>query len=341
MYRYPSLATLHRGDSRKGDHQGVCLCMLPPVKSPTHTQWKRVRRQRKALKCTLHKVKQSEIVPGGVFMSYQSKTSSPFLRATIAPDHPPSSSWRLRGVAVLRIVFGLVWAIDASFKWQPAFINSFTTYLTKALGGQPPAMEAWITFWLRVISIHPHFLAYLVAITETTIAVCLILGAFSNLVCGIGVLLALMIWSTAQGFGGPYGPGSTDIGVGIIYTLVFCGQFLTCAGMSYGVDRHLASRLGRWNFLASGPVKTQKHLSLPLFYVPVSMLPTVQVQQGEQDGDLLHRKPFVDSGTIPISQSPAAHNTAVSRSSRLEGIKRQRLAPLMDFNAWDNHSSSV
>src|SRR6266568_2001919 len=87
---------------------------------------------------------------------------------------------------------------------------------------------------------------------------------------GVATLLTLMIWSTAQGFGGPYGPGSTDIGVGIIYTLVFCGLFLACAGISYGLDRHLATKLGRWSFLASGPVRKGKHLSLPLFYVPVS-----------------------------------------------------------------------
>lgn len=273
-------------------------------------------------------------------MSYQSETSSSFLRAIIAPYYPLATSWRLKGVAALRIVFGLIWAIDASFKWQPAFIDGITTYLTKALNGQPPAVGAWINFWLRVISIHPHLFVYLVAITETTIAVCLVLGAFSNLVCGIGVLLTLMIWSTAQGFGGPYGPGSTDIGVGIIYTLVFCGLFFTSAGMSYGVDRHLATRLGRWSFLASGPVKTEKHLSLPLFYVPVSTLSTVQVQQGKQDGELVHREPLVGTRTIAVSQSPAARKSATSKSSRLEGIKRQRLAPLMDFNDETDTSSA-
>ncbi len=35
------------------------------------------------------------------------------------------AGWRLQGIGVLRIVFGLVWAIDAWFKWQPDFINNF------------------------------------------------------------------------------------------------------------------------------------------------------------------------------------------------------------------------
>src|SRR5256886_3031064 len=36
-----------------------------------------------------------------------------------------------------------------------------------------------------------------------------------------GFLLSLIIWSVPEGFGGPYGPSSTDIGTGIIYAFVF------------------------------------------------------------------------------------------------------------------------
>ena len=32
-------------------------------------------------------------------------------------------------IALLRIAFGLVWAIDAYFIWQPAFANNFVSYL--------------------------------------------------------------------------------------------------------------------------------------------------------------------------------------------------------------------
>jgi hypothetical protein len=38
------------------------------------------------------------------------------------------AGWRLQDIGVLRIVFGLVWALDAWFKWQPDFINNFTDY---------------------------------------------------------------------------------------------------------------------------------------------------------------------------------------------------------------------
>ncbi|HEY8868391.1 MAG TPA: hypothetical protein VIM30_03270 [Candidatus Limnocylindrales bacterium] len=46
--------------------------------------------------------------------------------------------WMLAGMAIfafvglLRITFGVVWAIDAWFKWQPDSINNFTAYLTGA-----------------------------------------------------------------------------------------------------------------------------------------------------------------------------------------------------------------
>jgi hypothetical protein len=60
------------------------------------------------------------------------------------------------------------------------------------------------------------------------------------------------IWTTAEGFGGPYQAGSTDIGAAIIDPLVFAGLFLSSAGLYYGVDRGFTEKLGRLGFLASG-----------------------------------------------------------------------------------------
>jgi hypothetical protein len=58
--------------------------------------------------------------------------------------------------------------------------------------------------------------------------------------------------SSAEGFGGPYVAGSTDIGAAIIYPLVFAGLFLSSAGPYYGVDRKVTAAPGRFGFLASG-----------------------------------------------------------------------------------------
>lgn len=174
--------------------------------------------------------------------------------ARSAPPGQVVAHWRLVGMGVLRIVFGLVWAIDAWFKWQPDFAHNFTGYLTGAQQGQPLLVHHWIGFWIDVVKIDPTAFAYLVAIGETAVAVALILGAFTNLASLIGVALSLVIWSTAEGFGGPYQAGSTDIGAAIIYVLVFASLFLSSAGLYLGLDRRLTGALGRLGFLAAGPI---------------------------------------------------------------------------------------
>ncbi len=103
----------------------------------------------------------------------------------------------------------------------------------------------------------PHIFAHLVAIGETAIAIALIVGAFSNLTYLVGVLLSIVIWTSAEGFGGPYVAGSTDIGAAIIYVLVFAGLFLANAGLYYGVDRYVTPWLRRLGFLASGSSKAE------------------------------------------------------------------------------------
>jgi thiosulfate dehydrogenase (quinone) large subunit len=175
----------------------------------------------------------------------------------IKPRAGAFAQWRLNGIGLLRILFGIVWGIDAWFKWQPDFVNNFTTYLTGAQDGQPWPIHHWIQFWVNTVGIDPTLFAYVVAVGETAIAIALIVGAFSNLTAVVGVLLSVVIWSTAEGFGGPYHAGSTDIGAAIIYPLVFAGLFLSSAGLYYGVDRTLTPVLGRFGFLASGSfVKT-------------------------------------------------------------------------------------
>jgi thiosulfate dehydrogenase [quinone] large subunit len=169
-----------------------------------------------------------------------------------APRQTAPAGWRRAGLGVLRIAFGVVWAIDASFKWQPAFVQGFTGYLSGALKGQPHAVQVWITFWLHVVEVDPLLLARLTAIAETSLAVALILGLLTNLACVGGATLSLMIWSTAEGFGGPYRPGATDIGTSIIYVFVFAAIVLSSAGRHLGLDHWLGPKLGRWAFLASG-----------------------------------------------------------------------------------------
>lgn len=55
-------------------------------------------------------------------------------------------TWRSKGIAVVGIVFGVIWLVDAWFKWQPDFINKFTDYLSETLKDQPAAVQARLHF---------------------------------------------------------------------------------------------------------------------------------------------------------------------------------------------------
>ncbi|HEV2654918.1 MAG TPA: DoxX family protein [Ktedonobacteraceae bacterium] len=164
----------------------------------------------------------------------------------------PMLTARQRWLGILRILFGVVWAVAAALKWQPAFIKGFADIVQGAMDGQPQPVKLWIAFWLGIIHVNPSLFAHMEAITETALALCFILGAFTNLACVVGILLSLGIWTVAEGFGGPYIPGQTvDVGTALPYAIL-CGVLLCAsAGQYYGLDHLLVRKLGRFSFLAS------------------------------------------------------------------------------------------
>ena len=68
-----------------------------------------------------------------------------------------------------------------------------------------------------------------------------------------GAIYTMLIWSVGEGFGGPYMAGSTDVGTGIVYALLFV-TLLAFAPPArrerLSVDRVLASRWPWWRHLA-------------------------------------------------------------------------------------------
>ncbi len=150
--------------------------------------------------------------------------------------------WQTTGLGVVRIVFGVILSVDAGLKWSPQFFANFSRYLHDAAQGQPYYVQSWIGFWSDVVRVNPNLFAYLVAFGETFVAAGLLLGALSVVVDVFGALLMFMIWSTAEGFGGPYKAGSTDIGTAVIYVIVFAALLFTNAGCYLGVDGLLRAR---------------------------------------------------------------------------------------------------
>ena len=180
-------------------------------------------------------------------------TTSPLRKTPKSSSRYIPMNWRERGVGLARIIFGLVYVVAATLKWQPQFQNTFVAQISAARDGQPALIQAWISFWANLVSFNPLLFARIEASTETAIAVFLIFGLFSNLTFIVGILLSLGIWSTAEGFGGPFIPGqSTDIGTAFPYAILFAILLFLSAGRYYGVDQWLTSKLGRLGFLASG-----------------------------------------------------------------------------------------
>ena len=130
------------------------------------------------------------------------------------------------------------------------FINNLTTYLANGAQGQPALVQAWINLWVRGVNVDPHFFAMIVALAETAIAIGLLFGLFTKIALGGGFAMTLVIWSTAEGFGGPYVPGSTDVGAAIIYALLFLALFSGRCWQQYSIDKLLRNKfsfqIGTW-----------------------------------------------------------------------------------------------
>lgn len=157
---------------------------------------------------------------------------------------------QLTGVAILRIAFGAIWAVDAILKWQPAFQANFQQMLVDVAKGQPGFLGWWFGLWQFVISGRAPIFGVLTATTETYLAIALLTGFARKFTYSAGILYGLLVWSVAEGFGGPYMPGTTtDVGAAIIYSLVFGALLLVDAGR-FSVDRLIEKRIRAWRWIA-------------------------------------------------------------------------------------------
>lgn len=129
-------------------------------------------------------------------------------------------------VTVLRIVFGVIWLIDATFKWLPGFQNHFSDFIMMAADGQPAPVSWLFDLFMDPFMDMPHFFAVFVALAESVIALGLIFGVWRKSIYAFGMAFAFLIWAFGEGFGGPYGSGATDIGSAVIYIFVFWALLL-------------------------------------------------------------------------------------------------------------------
>lgn len=175
----------------------------------------------------------------------------------MAPLQARMDSWFVRHVAALktgmRIVFGVVWLVDGAFKFQPGVAESLPDTIAEAAAGQPAWLQPWFSFWSGVVSGNPAFFSTSIGVLEVALGLALVLGLLRKVAYTGGLLLSLVIWSVPEGFGGAYGPSSTDIGTGIIYAFVFL--LLMIVNATYGparfsLDAALERRWPAWRRVA-------------------------------------------------------------------------------------------
>lgn len=173
------------------------------------------------------------------------------LGATAGDGMPtPSAGWT---GTLVRVLFGVTFGIDAALKWLPGYRHTYISQLKSVASGQPPWLGGWFQFWIHLQSIAPPVFATLTGISETALALCLLLGAARRAAYTLGAVYTLLIWAVGEGFGGPYMPGSTDVGAGIVYALLFI-TLLAFAPPArrerLSLDRLLVAHWPWWRFIA-------------------------------------------------------------------------------------------
>lgn len=179
-----------------------------------------------------------------------SRTVTPTTTSTTASS---PALRRLHGAAVVRIGFGVLWAVDATFKWLPGFIHGRTLgdELGKAAEVRTPVIHQWLSMWHSIGTSSPTAFAVGTAVVETLIALGLIFGAFSNLVFVGSAIFSFGIWSSAEGFHLPWKSGMTDLGPSVGYIFASLALAYAFAGATWSVDSKLRPKLGTYGWLSS------------------------------------------------------------------------------------------
>ncbi|MGA3020743.1 MAG: hypothetical protein ABSD68_02225 [Candidatus Micrarchaeales archaeon] len=167
-----------------------------------------------------------------------------------------ADSWFVRNVAVfaraVEVLFGFIWLANVSIKLEMRFVGSFAGTVSQVASGQPEWLQGWFGFWVQTLSSNPVFFAYLQLLFELALGLALILGFMRKTTYAGGALLGLLLWSVPESFGGPYGPSSTDIGTGIIYTVAFLLLLALNAykGNKYTLDALIEKHIKWWSVIA-------------------------------------------------------------------------------------------
>ena len=149
----------------------------------------------------------------------------------------------------LRILFGSIWMADGLLRFLPGTYSQLSYWQVVMIeDGQPPWLTGWFSFWTGIIAGTPAFWWYGFGLMELALGFCLFTGFLRRPAYLFGLALSLFLWTVPQGFGGPYGPGSTDMGTDILYAVIFVA-LLHLDSVS-GSPRFTLDTVGGWRWPA-------------------------------------------------------------------------------------------
>ncbi len=163
--------------------------------------------------------------------------------------NPANSNWPAMAGTALRVAFGMIWLVSAALTFSPDFASHYVGYLHNAATGQPAWSAWWFNLWIALVTPNVAFFVWATRIAEVLLALALIFGIARKFTYIVGLLFSLLIWSTAEGFGGPYSVGASNIGAGLSYVLIFAALIvinLRSGPSPYSLDYLIERRWPAW-----------------------------------------------------------------------------------------------
>jgi nitrite reductase (NO-forming) len=242
-----------------------------------------------------------------------------------------SKTWPSVASAALRVAFGVIWAVGAALTWSPGFAVHYVGYLHNAAHGQPAWLAGWFAMWIGLVTPHAELFTGLTRIVETAIALALLTGFARKTLYVAGAVFSLLVWSTAEGFGGPYTVGANNMGTAISYVLIFVALIaINTHGRSpYSLDYLIEKRWPRWRRVAewsSVEAIAQEPQKLPLSVQIPAMLGVVVLLTFLIGG--LHSTMDVKSPS-PAAAAAAVSPLSLASDTPIATPRDARLPPLI------------
>jgi hypothetical protein len=162
--------------------------------------------------------------------------------APSAPGQTRSVPDATRALGVLRIGFGIIWALNLLYilnpenQFFPSFAATAASYGASSIGGS--ALAAFVAQ-------NPLPFATAIAGVTAYLAIAFVLGATTRVACVVGFGFNTVLLLTQ--FGTIWiAPGGTDIGPQPLYLLVYSALFVGRAGGLFGLDGWWARSSRGW-----------------------------------------------------------------------------------------------